>query len=270
MNRAYYLVRKRLKKQSQKNIAHYNRAHNVRNIEYKVGDPVYLKNHNRTNKLDALWLPHYRIIVKKGKSSYIIQNQVTGRTRRAHVAHLHLASSEEAWNQTLPPNPNRRIVRDATHDLASSESELSEAESDNDSQGSNEDPAQQGTANDDSTDSENASEESDNSISEGEDEPPPPKSDIPSRPQRVAKSRALSKMKNMRAVSATLPTAAADCIPNIVENPTDSISITQPNPTLTATANEQSQPDPNIIENIVNKQLLETFGKFMQSLSPQK
>ncbi len=59
MHKAYYLVRKRIKKQAERNKAYLDQKHNVQDVEFKAGDPVFLKNNCRQDKLDVHWLPHY-------------------------------------------------------------------------------------------------------------------------------------------------------------------------------------------------------------------
>lgn len=68
---------------------------------FHVGDPVYLKNHRRTGKLDKRWVPYYRIIEQTGPVSFIVKNQLNGTTTKAHARHLHHAKLDE-WE--IPQN----------------------------------------------------------------------------------------------------------------------------------------------------------------------
>nr|XP_034334394.1 uncharacterized protein LOC117691789 [Crassostrea gigas] len=58
---------------------------------FQVGDPVYLKNNRRQNKLDKKWLPYYRIIEQKGPVSFVVRDQLTGLTTKCHARQLRLA-----------------------------------------------------------------------------------------------------------------------------------------------------------------------------------
>ncbi len=121
MRKAYYLVCKRVKKQAERIKAYLDQKHNVQDLEFKAGDPVFLKNNCRQDKLDVHWLPHYRILVRTGKYTYILQHQLTGKNRRAHANHLRLAVESDNWDE--PHNRTRRKVRYPTHDLEESASD---------------------------------------------------------------------------------------------------------------------------------------------------
>lgn len=73
--------------------------------EFQVGDPVYLKNNRRQNKLDKKWLPYYRIIEQKGPVSFVIKNQLTGATTKYHARQLRLADISHwpiSFSQEIP------------------------------------------------------------------------------------------------------------------------------------------------------------------------
>ena len=107
MHRSYYLVRKRLQRQTQKSIEYFSQRNKIQEAKFEVGDPVFLKNHQRTSKLDPLWLPFYRVLSQNAKYSYSIQHQTTGKVRRAHASHLRLANDNEQWGQ-FNHDDNRR------------------------------------------------------------------------------------------------------------------------------------------------------------------
>ncbi|MEW8548463.1 MAG: reverse transcriptase domain-containing protein, partial [Candidatus Thiodiazotropha sp.] len=133
-HKSFVLVHRR-QKQARRKQAKYADAKS-KDIEYKVGQPVYFKNHKRANKLDQRWKPFYRIIKIKtpeGKTpkTFIIRDQLTGQTVQAHADHLRLANIDE-WeipkeqagrkfrraNYVIPPEES-----DTEDDVASSESE---------------------------------------------------------------------------------------------------------------------------------------------------
>ena len=63
-------------------------------MELGIGDPVYYKAHARHGKLDMSWRPYYRIVEKSGPVSFVIWDQISGTTKRAH-ANDPLAEVEE-------------------------------------------------------------------------------------------------------------------------------------------------------------------------------
>ena len=93
---------------------------NAKDVTFQIGDPVYLKRHQRANKLQGKWIPYYRILEKRSPVTYIIRNQLDGSTLKTHAEHLRLASLE--WE---PPKGDRplRKARYAMPIKSSSESE---------------------------------------------------------------------------------------------------------------------------------------------------
>ena len=41
-----------------------NHDRGIQDVEYEIGDPVFLYNNKRTNKLDLKWKPYYRILAQ--------------------------------------------------------------------------------------------------------------------------------------------------------------------------------------------------------------
>ena len=127
MHISYRLVRRHLHKQTKKN----QKQKQVKNQDIEVGDAVYLHNNNRQNKLQKKWLPHYRVIRKRGPVSFTIKQQLTGQIRDAHAKDLRKASDKELWVQDKQPHRIRQtglVVPDT--ESSSSGSELSDSESD--------------------------------------------------------------------------------------------------------------------------------------------
>ena len=48
--------------------------------DFKVGDAIFYKNYNKATELQSNWRPFFRIIEKKGPVSFIIKDQLSGRT----------------------------------------------------------------------------------------------------------------------------------------------------------------------------------------------
>ena len=96
-------------------------------IEYKVGDPVYYKNHSK-GKFGMQYLPYYRIIEKKGPVSFVIKSQLHGCTTKAYAGDIKLANIND-WQ--ISKDANNRRLRDVAYVIPPQPSE-SETESDSD------------------------------------------------------------------------------------------------------------------------------------------
>ena len=129
MHQAYRIVRRRLKEQGERNREYIDKKRRAKDVVFGVGDPVYVRNHQRTNKLDAKWDPHYRITVQTGPTSFIIQNQLTGRTRRVHANDIRLADLSSVGTASHKTNVMARRARFVINgNDADTESENSEEE----------------------------------------------------------------------------------------------------------------------------------------------
>jgi hypothetical protein len=71
---------------------------------------VYFKNHVKENKLSSRWLPYYRIIEQMSPVNFMIKNQLTGKTTKAHAEQIRLASLE--WE--IPKQAHKPNQRNAT------------------------------------------------------------------------------------------------------------------------------------------------------------
>ncbi|MCG7879415.1 MAG: RNase H-like domain-containing protein, partial [Candidatus Thiodiazotropha endolucinida] len=125
-HRAFVHVRNYLQ-QAKKRQAKYADK-NTKEVELKVGDPVYYQNKQRKGKLGQKWKPYYRIIEKTGPVSFIIKNQLDGTTSRVYAGDLMKANVHD-WN--LSKNDKCRKLRDAAYVIPPQASE-SETESDSD------------------------------------------------------------------------------------------------------------------------------------------
>jgi len=85
---------------------------NSKDESFQIGDPVYLRNHSRTSKLDNKWTSYYRIIEQNGPVSFRVKNQLTGTTTKAQARHLRMANLEE-W--TIPKEKIGRPLRKSTY-----------------------------------------------------------------------------------------------------------------------------------------------------------
>ena len=158
--------------------------------------------------MDDRWLPHYRVIKKTGPYSYLIQNQKTGKNKRAHAEDLQAAAINDLWD--VPQNRDKRPTRYVTHDMSDSESDIT-SDSDDEHSDVNEKSEDDCTPTvtvdqpNDTTDSQLVSEsESDNDSSQ---------MDMPtsaSRPQRQAKLNATAKIKCLQEVVQAKPSTDID------------------------------------------------------------
>ena len=83
-----------------------------KDVGFKVGQAVYLKNHTRKSKLDSRWHPYYVIIEQKSPLTYVIKNQLDNKTKETHARHLRLAKLDQ-WE--VPKGQTGRKLRRATH-----------------------------------------------------------------------------------------------------------------------------------------------------------
>ena len=63
---------------------------------FKVGDLVLVKKHNKT-KLELKWEPGYRIIKLPTQMTAVVENQLTGRSKCYNVTDLKLKHPAEDW-----------------------------------------------------------------------------------------------------------------------------------------------------------------------------
>ena len=57
----------------------------LKNNEYKINDPVMVRNHRKIYKTEAEFLTGFEIIEKVNEYTYIVRNNVTGRKTKLHV-----------------------------------------------------------------------------------------------------------------------------------------------------------------------------------------
>ena len=110
---AQKLVRKRLKQNQDRNRKYVTKKSHAKDRHFEVGDPVYLFNFNRKDKFDKRWLPNYRIISQSGPVSFVVQNQVTGKTHRVHSDALRLARVEH-WPDENDDSSSLESTEDST------------------------------------------------------------------------------------------------------------------------------------------------------------
>ena len=124
-HKSFVTVRNCLRKAKKRQAKYADRG--TKEIEYKVGDPVYYKN-PRKGKFGMKYLPYYRIIEKKGPVSIVIKSQLDGSTTKAYAGDIRLANIDD-WQ--ISKDANNRRLRDAAYVIPPQPSD-SETESDSD------------------------------------------------------------------------------------------------------------------------------------------
>ena len=109
-HQAFMMVHKNLKKAKQKQKKYADK--HCEDVTFKVGDPVYLKNYKRNSKFDNKWTPYYRVIEQRTPVSFIVKNQLTGKTTKAHARHLRLADID---NWEIPAENKGRPLRKSVY-----------------------------------------------------------------------------------------------------------------------------------------------------------
>ena len=132
-HKTFLQLHKNVEKAKARQAKYYNQ--NAKQIEFQVGDPVYLKKHVPKGKLDKKWLPFFRIIEKRDNGvSFVIRNQLTGDTRKTHANDIRLANVDqwEVPEMTRPVRGAQLVERPE-----SSENSLSSSSSEEQGQGQN-------------------------------------------------------------------------------------------------------------------------------------
>ena len=98
---------------------------NSKEDNVQIGDPVYLKNHRRTSKLDIKWKGYYRITDQTGPLTFVCRNQLDGTTTKTHARHMRHAKIDE-WK--VPRDTEGRLLRRTTYVVPPEEESSSKEE----------------------------------------------------------------------------------------------------------------------------------------------
>ena len=120
---AFTRVHRRMKKQKARQARYADRG--ARDVEFKVGDPVFLRNHKKTCKLSPSWEPYYRIIEQVSPLTFRLKNQLSGEVVKSHAEHLILAKTE--WEIKDANSDERRRTR--LRNVVSDEKSVSDEDS---------------------------------------------------------------------------------------------------------------------------------------------
>ena len=125
---AFVRVHRRMKKQKERQAKYADRS--AREIEFRVGDPVFVRNHKKTCKLSPSWEPYYRIIERVSPLTFRLKNQLTGEVIKSHAEHLILAKTEWEIKESAPNEQRRTRLRKVVSDEESdSEDNVNDNES---------------------------------------------------------------------------------------------------------------------------------------------
>ena len=126
-HKTFTQVYHRIKKAQKKGAKYANKG--VKPVEFKVGDSVYVKNHQRQNKLDKKWKPFYRIVQQLSPVTFRVRNQLNGSELNVHAEHLREAKVSD-WNipkkdTSDKPMRTARLAVEPTDSSSESEVEVS-------------------------------------------------------------------------------------------------------------------------------------------------
>ena len=122
-HKSFTLVHRHMKEAKRKQKEYADR--NSKEENFQIGDPVYLKNHRRTSKLDIKWKKYYRITDQTGPLTFVCRNQLDGTTTKTHARHIRQAKIDE-WK--VPRNTEGRLLRRTTYVVPPEEEASSEEE----------------------------------------------------------------------------------------------------------------------------------------------
>ena len=100
-----FLFMHRRRKQAHKRQAKYADPKSKR-VDFKVGQPVYVKKHKRANKLDSKWQPYYRIMKRTGDKTWELRDQLTGKIIKSSTDNMRLANIDK-WEITKEQGQRR-------------------------------------------------------------------------------------------------------------------------------------------------------------------
>ena len=122
-NKTFLTVYKHIKQAKRRQAKYADRQSHDK--DFKVGDTIFYKNYNKATKLQSNWRYFFRIIEKKGPVSFIIKDQLSDRTIKAHADQIHLAPVDE-WE--IPKDKLGRNLRKTNYVVPPEASESSNSE----------------------------------------------------------------------------------------------------------------------------------------------
>ena len=104
---SFMLVHKHLREAKKKSARRFDE--NADDAHFKVGDPVYVKNHTRKSKLDNYASGFYRIVEQKSPFTFKVRNQLDGTVLDKNARHMRHAKID-SWKITKQEK-NRKLRR---------------------------------------------------------------------------------------------------------------------------------------------------------------
>ena len=103
LNKAFTMARENLVVRADNKMRHDQKASDEK---FLVGDAVYYKNHiikkGHLKSLSPKWRPNYRIVAQTGPVTFVIRNQLIGKTGKAHANDSYLENSDIPWERGRP------------------------------------------------------------------------------------------------------------------------------------------------------------------------
>ena len=107
---SFRIIHQNLKRAKQRQAGYANRK--AKDVNFKVGDPIFLKNNRRRSKLESRWIPYYRIIRKTGEHNFEIRSQLDGAVTKVHSNNIRPANITD-WS--IPKDDDGRPLRRAAY-----------------------------------------------------------------------------------------------------------------------------------------------------------
>lgn len=102
-HRAFTLVHRNFKRAQDRQKKYADKK--AKEVCYDVGDSVYYKNNAMKSKLDEKWRSHYIILDVLSPVTYLLKNQLTGATVKAHAKNIRYAKLN--WEDPKPDESTR-------------------------------------------------------------------------------------------------------------------------------------------------------------------
>ena len=117
MHREFTQVHSKMKKSQLRQQRYANKG--AEEVKFKVGDPVFLRNFKKNNKLQGNWQPYYRVTAQTSPVTYTIRNQLDNTEIKAQGRNLKLANTDNWEIRPKGDRPIRRVTLAAPQETTS-------------------------------------------------------------------------------------------------------------------------------------------------------
>ena len=128
-HKIFRAIHSNTKKARQAQAKYTDKKNHSKPVTLKVGDCVYYKNHKKTSKFDSAWKTHHIITQQTSPVSFLIRDQLTGRTIKAHANALKKANMQ--WQVPANRQEVRRTKLAYNHQSSISSHSSGDGDSDN-------------------------------------------------------------------------------------------------------------------------------------------